>query len=1420
MRRDQRSALGEASARSFLLRTGFQLAALWPELFDLDPVRIDVEQEIGSAESTANVIGARVERISASPFHQKIFRIVQRVRQTRGSLVGLNIGEWTVDPRLIELDDLQEMALFAPARTLLRLRPKARIVILVDALDELVFGQNGQTLMAWLSDCPQLPENLRIVLSSRPTHGQLVTFISKRAASLSLLPLRADDNRVRADVKSYSEALVRAPEIVGVLRNAERNVETFLAELLDRADGNIGYVAALGRAFDHSVADPAKHMMFASLLRLDRLPSEIGDLFAFFLHLIQHGPGAGSIKISNSAGGRSVFVNAWTELYHPILSVLALALQPLTLDQIYGLTDTLASRIQVAEAVGWLEQFLDRIGGGYRLYHATFAEFLTASATRAEPDASELWVNPHAEHRRLCRTMEEAGSSESIWCDAQEARVQGRREYARLHYLTHLYLADEFERLWDVIEEGSYGRGKIEYDPSTHLFARDLDLAIRAIQTRWKSEVIAAKELIRLWKFKLLRVTLTGFADHIPPAGYAALTMVGRHHEASNLAELITDPERSALAFGSIAEVLAEEEENSGQATTHLCTGFEAAARVHDAARRYALLENLLRSGVPLANTCGCAAIVSATSALAHGLPSIRDQAQALAMIVNWLINAGRRAEALEIRDEIRSLHKLTEDPKQAQYLIYIDAILTANIGDLEDSRVVAAALGNPATRAEALTRLVFRALAAGAEQVVAVVLEELAAIRTNIPAGRERAWVDIWLAEIAAVQGNTKSADELVAEAHEQLSPISGFLFNGSALNALARVARDAGLVARHKAVVEAMRDAALAALPAAHTKGDDPMLFSIALESNDAARILANVGAWEQALEVARRIPVHNCRDAFEAVISYLIEAKEFDHAIAVSDELVALEKRASMMFSFKLRLEGRFADDEGSNDKFAAIAAGLAEEGQWQRALEFAENLAGVSRNEALSHIAILRYQSGEHDEAANLMTRMKREMRLADTMSLRDQALEKIGEFCILGRKWSRAQEIAGEIRRPESCAQFKLRIIEALVGDGLLEEAEALCSSIEVPASYTEGLLMIARGLGAMDRRACGRAFDDAIWDNLKRARTAAIKETNKERSATALRSVALAFSELSVGEADDPRTTMQEALTALQALPTYPMDGGWGKTAEACARLKYWDWALKIASGLIDHDRPFDGCRALLDLANVAADQDDNGRAASLLMQAESNASRMQVLPLRKGFLRSVSDGYAQIGKLEEARRLDRAAGNGSAARIRVALTLVKDGRLEEALVEIDNFLAEPLDDSYLPADLIQALLGSGQTEPARRLAAAIQDPKQRAQQLEVIARHFVAARKHAQALELISREPWLADGWPSAENVARVLAEAGEMRALDRLIRDRWDEVRTQEELLDRIQLAEPLVRRDADTGPMMHDSYRWVESVLVMPS
>src|SRR5262245_8889153 len=179
IRRDQRTPLGDVGVRSFLLRIGYQLAALHPDLFTSERIQLSVEQRVGEIEARGEVVGAEVKRILASPFYQKALEIRQRVGRNAGRTVGLKVEELVIETRQLDQSDLQNMALLDPARALLKRDPGAEIVVLIDALDEIRYHDVEDNILKWLTNCPELPSNVRIVLSSRPPDAALQMFCQK-----------------------------------------------------------------------------------------------------------------------------------------------------------------------------------------------------------------------------------------------------------------------------------------------------------------------------------------------------------------------------------------------------------------------------------------------------------------------------------------------------------------------------------------------------------------------------------------------------------------------------------------------------------------------------------------------------------------------------------------------------------------------------------------------------------------------------------------------------------------------------------------------------------------------------------------------------------------------------------------------------------------------------------------------------------------------------------------------------------------------------------------------------------------------------------------------------------------------------------------------------------------------------------------
>jgi hypothetical protein len=137
IRRDNRYLLRPSDAKTFYLTIGGQLASLRPGLFEPAKLEIVARQRIGSVETGGAAVGVRIEELRASPFYSVSIQADQEIKRLAGKAAAVEIGRLITETRLLTLEDLQYLGLFDPAWLLSQTDPQSRIVVLVDALDEL-----------------------------------------------------------------------------------------------------------------------------------------------------------------------------------------------------------------------------------------------------------------------------------------------------------------------------------------------------------------------------------------------------------------------------------------------------------------------------------------------------------------------------------------------------------------------------------------------------------------------------------------------------------------------------------------------------------------------------------------------------------------------------------------------------------------------------------------------------------------------------------------------------------------------------------------------------------------------------------------------------------------------------------------------------------------------------------------------------------------------------------------------------------------------------------------------------------------------------------------------------------------------------------------------------------------------------------
>ncbi|MEP0884824.1 WD40 repeat domain-containing protein [Microcoleus sp. FACHB-SPT15] len=405
IRRDQRTPLGDAGSYSFLLQVGFQLAATYPHLFKQEQIKIVVEQRIGTA-TNSEIVGAEIAKMFASPFYEKVIQIQQQVTHSKDTnITGVRVGEFYASERDLPIENLQFMALFDPAKAMMKQvqeamdHPQRQIVVLVDALDELRYQDSELSLLKWLTNCPELPANLRFVLTCRPDDDLLRAFRGTQQGRIQEISIAEEDPDVIQDLTLYTRFLIETPEVNQTLSEMCQDLDEFTHQAITKANGNFGYLGAIGRAVDEAIRQNQQELL-REILKLSKLPDTLQDLYAFFLSKIKDAVAKEKVPVED-AEGEIGFVPVWSAVYKPILGILAVALEPLTPTQIQKLGLIQAEFDYVTGAIEKLQQFLDRVGNCYRLYHNTLPEFFTSSKTKERTDYSYCYVDAIKQHQRI-----------------------------------------------------------------------------------------------------------------------------------------------------------------------------------------------------------------------------------------------------------------------------------------------------------------------------------------------------------------------------------------------------------------------------------------------------------------------------------------------------------------------------------------------------------------------------------------------------------------------------------------------------------------------------------------------------------------------------------------------------------------------------------------------------------------------------------------------------------------------------------------------------------------------------------------------------------------------------------------------------------------------------------------------------------
>ncbi len=193
----------------------------------------------------------------------------------------------------------------------------------------------------------------------------------------------------------------------------------------------------------------------------------------------------------------------------------------------------------------------------YTLFHLKLRDYLRHD----EHNPQKEYIFAKDEEEGWHKTLADWGEGRnllSIWQDVISNQVeQKRREYARWHYVTHLlYYAEEWQKLFEVLDAMQYGREKVRFDTSIRPYVQDLDLGRQAAAWEKRDLQEGILFLPHLWRYTLLRCSLSNRAENYPVEVFKALVFLNCYQQALNLAELLTNSYRKAQTLLQIVEHL------------------------------------------------------------------------------------------------------------------------------------------------------------------------------------------------------------------------------------------------------------------------------------------------------------------------------------------------------------------------------------------------------------------------------------------------------------------------------------------------------------------------------------------------------------------------------------------------------------------------------------------------------------------------------------------------------------------------------------------------------------------------------------------------------------------------------------------------------------------------------------------------
>jgi tetratricopeptide (TPR) repeat protein len=1063
IRRNSQEPLNSGNDRAFLLATGHQLAAVHPD-YEPERLAIVVRQRVGEVQAGGSVVGIAIQDLYVSPFYRTAqqMEVDQEVSKVGGPVTGVAIARAVTNERLLERGNLQYLALLDPARALAFDNPTARIVVLVDAIDELRDTVGQATILTWLAECPELPPNVRVVLTTRLGYdAQLAEFRQKQGPWLRELTIDPRSDDVQADVRRYAARLAAEKAVSGAVAELWPDPDGFVSEVVHKADGNLQFVAALSRAIEEAAATKDDEHL-CGLLLLKELPRDLQGLYAFFLTKIRAKVSPELIEVRGAGSyTRKSYLSAWEGLYQPILGTLSVAHEPLTAAQLGQFVEAPIADNYLQGAIGRLGQFLDEDHGAYRLYHSTFSEFLTAPDTKLTHP--ECFIDPVEAHQRIAIAYRGDAAS---WADVHWDTVD---DYGLRHLAAHLYMLGSSKgfdhELFAMISPALMRQKRLRFG-SHHSFSEDVSLLIALGRSR------TPPDLVQLARGSVLRATLGALSTQLPPSLVGLLASIGQVDAARDAALLIQDPRQRMDAHLCIVRALGDQRQPKPSRLDASCV--VAAAREHvwitlgqrelsnnemaemyleparvlaDAGALDVLIQphrnnpNMLSILAELLSRTPArdVAVVVARRALTESQAERPgSQVDTLCWAAQALAQAGQHDEAIRVAEQALPLGVTVDDKTTPAWVV--PAFAAA--GRFERALELASGIPDAEARARAQHIVVRALIHSGDPSQARAVADSVEWAETHADAlaslaagfaGANR--LDDALTTLPRINYAAPYADALGAIVNAQCA--TGRI--DDALATAERIETAANLQQRWRQITLPDTPPDVQILPTKMVLLSNISIGLARKGKRDRAATLAN----EAIKLMPKEADAVKWSRALAAVARALIEAGALESARDVMQSLVDQDEFAALLPEIMKALARNGAVDEGlalahsiaevrpQTTALAKLAGTLTEMGQVERANAVAESaVQGVWRAFALGAVAETLLRQGNHDAALAMVDRATRAAEILDDRGPAIDALCAVGEVLVQQDAKQRALAVAAWADAQRSKLTFTKPYVEA------------------------------------------------------------------------------------------------------------------------------------------------------------------------------------------------------------------------------------------------------------------------------------------------------------------------------------------------------------------------------------------------------